>query len=202
MARYTGPNNKRARRYRFSVLENNKEFIKGKKRVTFPGQHGGGRPQKLSNYGEHLYEKQKLRYMYGVMEKQMKNTFERAKKMDGVLGENLLILLESRLDNLVYRMGLASTRRQARQLVNHGHILVNGKKVDIPSYSVKVGDEISVREKSQNNFFIQDSLSKAEVKPFVEFDAKAMKGKYLRFPNRDELTGQVKEALVVEFYNK
>ena len=202
MARYTGPNNKRARRYRFSVLENNKEFIKGKQRITIPGQHGGGRPQKLSNYGEHLYEKQKLRYMYGVMEKQMKNTFKRAKKMDGVLGENLLILLESRLDNLVYRMGLATTRRQARQLVNHGHILVNGKKVDIPSYSVKVGDEISVKERSKNNSFIQASLANAEVKPFVTFDKATMTGKFVRLPNRDELTGQIRESLVVEYYNK
>jgi small subunit ribosomal protein S4 len=202
MARYTGPNNKRARRYRFSVLENNKEFIKGQKRTTIPGQHGGGRPQKLSNYGEHLYEKQKLRYMYGLMEKQMKNTFTKAKKMDGVLGENLLILLESRLDNLVYRMGLATTRRQSRQLVNHGHIQVNGKKVDIPSYSVKVGDVISVKEKSRDNFFITDSLAKAELKPFVTFDKKSMTGEYVRFPQRDELSGQVKEALVVEFYNK
>ena len=203
MARYTGPNNKKARRYRFSVLENNKEFIKGKGRVTYPGQHGsGGRPQKLSNYGEHLYEKQKLKYMYGVMEKQLKNTFKKSKKIEGVLGENFLFLLESRLDNLVFRMGLASTRRQARQIVNHGHILVNGKKVDIPSYSCKVGDEITLRERMRQNPFVLDSLAVAELKPFVTFDRKTWTGKFVRLPKREEISGQINEGLVVEFYNK
>ncbi len=201
MSRYTGPNNKKARRLRFSILENNKEFIKGKKRITAPGQHGT-RPQKLSNYGEHLYEKQKVRFMYGLSEKQLRNTFKKATKMHGVIGINFLILLESRLDNLVYRMGLANTRRQARQFVNHGHILVNGKKVDIPSYSAKVGDEISVRDRSKDNFFMKDNLEKARPNAFVSFDAKAMSGKYDRLPERDELSGQINEALVVEFYNK
>lgn len=202
MARYTGPNNRIARRYKFSVLENNQEFLKGKKRITVPGQHGHGRPQKLSNYGEHLYEKQKLRYMYGLMERQMKNTFEKAKKMEGVLGLNLLIKLESRLDNVVYRMGLANTRRAARQLVNHGHILVDGKKVNIPSYEVKPGMTISVREKSQKNAHIVASLEVATVKPFVEFDKTSMSGKYIRFPERSEIAGQINEAYVVEYYNK
>ena len=202
MARYTGPNNRIARRYKFSVLENNKEFLTGKKRTTIPGQHGNGKPQKLSNYGEHLYEKQKLRFMYGLMERQMRNTFNKAKLMDGNLGVNVLILLESRLDNLVYRFGLANTRRQARQFVNHGHILVNGKKVDIPSYIAKPGDEISVRAKSHKNFFMLDNLSKATLKPFVSFDKASMKGIYVRFPQREELTGQIKENLIVEYYNK
>ena len=201
MSRYTGPNNKKARRLKFSVLENNKEFIKGKKRITAPGQHGA-KHQKLSNYGEHLYEKQKLRFMYGLSEKQLRNTFVKATKMKGVIGYNLLILLESRLDNVVYRMGLANTRRQARQFVNHGHMLVNGKKVDIPSYQVKVGDDILVKEKSQDNFFMKDNIKKTRPNEFITFDSSKMKGKYERFPERDELTGQINEALVVEFYNK
>lgn len=201
MSRYTGPNNKKARRLKFSILENNKEFIKGKKRTTAPGQHGA-KHQKLSNYGEHLYAKQKVRYMYGLSEKQLRNTFKKATKMQGVLGTNLLISLESRLDNIVFRMGLANTRRQSRQFVNHGHILVNGKKVDIPSYVVKVGDEISVKERSQSNFFIKDNLEKTRKVEFVSFEPKTMSGKYERLPEREELSGQINEALVVEFYNK
>lgn len=201
MSRYTGPNNKRARRFKFSILENNKEFIKGKKRITRPGQHGA-KNQKLSNYGEHLYEKQKLRFMYGLSEKQLRNTFSKASKMKGVLGLNLLILLESRLDNIIYRSGIANTRRQARQFVNHGHILVNGKKVDIPSYQVKINDEFQVKEKSKDNFFMKDNFSKARFVDFVSFDEKSMKGKFERLPKREELSGQINEALVVEFYNK
>lgn len=201
MSRYTGPNNRVARRYKFSVLENNKEFLKGKKRITAPGQHGA-RNQKLSNYGEHLYEKQKLRYMYGISEKQLKNTFAKATKLQGVLGTNLLIMLESRLDNLVYRMGLANTRRQSRQFVNHGHVLVNGNKVDIPSYMAKPGDVISIKERTQNNFFMQDNLEKYEPAPFVTFDKKAMSGTYERLPEREELSSQINEALIVEYYNK
>ncbi len=201
MSRYTGPNNRKARRLKFSILENNKEFLKGKKRTAAPGQHGA-RHQKLSNYGEHLYEKQKVRFMYGLSEKQLRNTFKKAIKMDGVLGLNLLVSLESRLDNIVYRTGIANTRRQARQFVNHGHILVNGKKVDIPSYSVKVGDVISVKEKSQANFFIKDNFEKTRKVEFVSFDGKSMTGKYERLPERSELSGQINEALLVEFYNK
>lgn len=201
MSRYTGPNNKKARRLKFSILENNKEFIKGKKRITAPGQHGA-KHQKLSNYGEHLYEKQKVRFMYGLSEKQLRNTFVKATKLQGVLGLNLLILLESRLDNIVYRLGLANTRRQSRQFVNHGHILVNGKKVDIPSYTVKVGDEISVKPRSAENFFMKDNLSKARSNEFTSFDVKKMTGKFERLPEREELSGQINESLVVEFYNK
>lgn len=201
MSRYTGPNNKKARRLKFSILENNKEFIKGKKRTTSPGQHGARR-QKLSNYGEHLYEKQKLRFMYGLSEKQLRNTFIKATKVAGVLGTNLLISLESRLDNIVFRTGIANTRRQARQFVNHGHILVNGKKVDIPSYVVKVGDEVSVKERTKDNFFMQDNITKSKPVEFVTFDTKTMTGKFERLPERSELTGQINEALVVEYYNK
>ncbi len=201
MSRYTGPVNKISRRYGYSQLETNKEFNKGKRRTSAPGQHGA-KKQKLSNYGLHLYEKQKLKYMYGLNERQLKNLFEKSMKMTGVAGENLFILLESRLDNIVYRMGIATTRRQARQIVNHGHVLVNGKKIDIPSYKVNVDDEISIKEKSQKNPFILEAVSNSKPKLFVEFDKKTLTGKYLRYPNRDELTNEIQESLVVEYYNK
>lgn len=199
--RYTGPNNKKSRRYKISILENNKEFIKGKKRITAPGQHGM-RNQKLTNFGTHLYEKQKLKYIYGLSEKQLKRTFEKSKKLKGVLGENFLILLESRLDNIIYRSGIANTRRQARQIVNHGHILVNNRKVNIPSYQVKVGDEFTLKDKLSNNIIIRNNLEKRKGVEFVEFDSNEFKGRYVRVPNRDEIAGQINESLVVEFYNK
>ena len=142
MARYTGPNNKQARRVSFSILENGKDIVK---RPYGPGQHGNARKRKPSNYSVQLTEKQKVRFMYGLSEKQFRKIFDDAAKMKGVHGENFLKLLESRLDNLVYRIGFANTRRAARQLVNHGHILVNGKKVDIPSYRVNLGDKISLK---------------------------------------------------------
>ena len=142
MSRYTGSRNKQARRVGFSLLENGKELAR---RPYGPGQHGQDRKGKLSNYGEQLKEKQKVRFMYGVNERQFRKTFNEAAKMKGIHGENFLRLLESRLDNVVYRLGLSTTRRGARQLVNHGHITVNGNKVDIPSYLVKAGDVISVR---------------------------------------------------------
>ncbi|AHK22450.1 30S ribosomal protein S4 [Candidatus Hepatoplasma crinochetorum] len=201
MSRYTGPNNKKARRYKYSILENNKEFLKGKKKISIPGQHGN-KNQKLSNYGEHLYEKQKVRYMYGLNEKQMKRTFEKATKMKGVLGENFLFLLESRLDNLIYRMGFASTRRQARQFVNHGHVRVNDRKVDIPSYVVSPGSKIELKDKSKKINFIKDNLEAARIAPFVKVDSKTLSGEYLRLPKRNEISGQLNESLVVEFYNR
>ena len=139
MARYTGPQYKKSRRLGFSTLENGKELAR---RPYAPGAHGTDRRKKLSEYGVQLQEKQKVRFMYGLNEKQFHKVFEKASKMKGIAGENLLFLLESRLDNLVYRMGLSTTRRGARQLVNHGHITVNGRKVDIPSYTCKVGDVI------------------------------------------------------------
>ena len=145
MSRYTGPNNKQSRRLGFSLLESGKDL----KRPFGPGQHGKDRKKKPSNYSIQLAEKQKLRFMYGLNEKQFKRIVEDAGKMKGVHGENIFILLESRLDNLVYRAGFAMTRRGARQLVNHGHITVNGKKVDIPSYRVKVGDVIGICENSK-----------------------------------------------------
>lgn len=200
MARYTGPIYKKSRRLGFSVLENGKELAK---RPYAPGIHGTSRKKKLSEYGIQLEEKQKVRFMYGLTEKQFARTFERASKMNGITGENLLKLLESRLDNIVYRMGLSNTRKGARQLVNHGHIAVNGKGVNIPSYTVKPGDIISVKEKSLNHPSMKQALENTinRVK-FVEFDANKMTGTYVRYPERSELNADINEALIVEFYNR
>ncbi len=200
MARYTGPAYKKSRRLGFSTLENGKELAK---RPYAPGQHGQDRRKKLSEYGIQMQEKQKVRILYGLNEKQFRRTFERASKMKGIAGENLLVLLESRLDNMVYRLGMARTRRSARQIVNHGHILVNGKKVDIPSYTTKVGDIISVKENSKNHPAIIDSLEQNRTVPaFLEMDKKNLTGKYLRTPERSELNPEVNEQLIVEFYNR
>ena len=200
MARYTGPIYKKARRLNFSVLENGKELAK---RPYAPGAHGTDRRRKLSEYGIQLQEKQKVRFMYGLNEKQFERVFEKASKMKGIAGENLLKLLESRLDNLVYRMGLANTRRGARQLVNHGHITVNGRKVNIPSFQVKVGSTIAVKEQSLEHPAIKAALEANISKPaFVEFDSKKMSGTYLRLPDRSELNQEVNESLIVEYYNR
>ena len=200
MARYTGPQYKRSRRLGFSTLENGKDLAR---RPYAPGQHGTDRRKKLSEYGVQLQEKQKVRFLYGLNEKQFHKVFERASKMHGITGEDLLFLLESRLDNLVYRMGLSNTRRGARQLVNHGHILVNGIKVNIPSYTCKPGDVISVKEQALSHPAILASLeANASTKAFVEFDKKKMTGTYLRRPDRSELSPEINEALIVEFYNR
>ncbi len=200
MARYTGPAYKKARRLNFSLLENGRELAR---RPYAPGAHGTDRRKKLSEYGIQLQEKQKVRLMYGLTEKQFRKVFERASKMQGIAGENLLKLLESRLDNLVYRMGLAKTRRGARQVVNHGHILVNGKKVDIPSYQVKPGDTISVKENSLNHKAIKEALEATLNRvAYVSFDDKKMSGSYLRLPDRSELNNEINESLIVEFYNR
>ena len=199
MARYTGPAYKKSRRLNFSTLENGKDL----KRPFAPGVHGNERRRKLSEYGIQLQEKQKVRILYGLNEKQFHKVFDRASKMKGVAGENLLFLLESRLDNLVYRMGLANTRRGARQLVNHGHITVNGKKVDIPSYTCKINDVIAVKENSSSHPAILASLeANNTTKAFVEFDKKKLTGKYLRRPDRSELNQEINESLIVEFYNR
>ena len=200
MARYTGSSYKQARRVGFSISETGKEIAK---RPYGPGQHGADRKGKLSNYGVQLKEKQKVRFMYGLNEKQFKKTFLEAGKMQGIHGENFLKLLESRLDNLVYRLGFASTRRGARQLVNHGHILVNGKKVDIPSYQVKPGDVIAVKEASRDHKAILEALEKInKTVEYVEFDKKKLSGTYVRMPERSELPADIKESMIVEFYNK
>lgn len=200
MARYTGPAYKKSRRLNFSTLENGKDLAR---RPYAPGQHGNDRRKKLSEYGIQLQEKQKVRIMYGLNEKQFHKLFDRASKMKGVAGENMLKLLESRLDNVVYRMGLSNTRRGARQVVNHGHILVNGTKVDIPSYSCKPGDIISVKETSLDHPAIRASLEgKATLPAFVEFDKNKMTGTYVRYPERSELNQEINESLIVEFYNR
>lgn len=200
MARYTGPAYKKSRRLGFSTLENGKDLAR---RPYAPGQHGKDRKKKSSEYGVQLQEKQKVRFTYGLTEKQFHKVFDKAQKMQGIAGENLLMLLESRLDNIVYRLGMARTRRGARQIVNHGHILVNGKKVDIPSYKVKTGDIISVKENSLNHPAILESLEqKATVPAYLEFDAKKLTGKYVRLPERSELNSEINEQLIVEFYNR
>lgn len=200
MARYTGPAYKKSRRVNFSTLENGKELAR---RPYGPGQHGQGRRGKPSNYGIQLTEKQKVRFMYGLTEKQFRKTFDKASKMKGVHGENFLKLLESRLDNLVYRIGFASTRRGARQLVNHGHITVNGKKVDIPSYSVKVGDIISIKETSKNHKAVKESLeAKLNRVEFINYDEAKMEATYVRLPERNELNMDINESLIVEFYSR
>lgn len=200
MARYTGSSYKQARRVGFSISETGKEIAK---RPYGPGQHGADRKGKLSNYGVQLKEKQKVRFMYGLNEKQFKKTFLEAGKMQGIHGENFLKLLESRLDNLVYRLGFASTRRGARQLVNHGHILVNGKKVDIPSYRVKPGSTITLKDKDKDLKVVKESLVKVTNRvEFVTYDEGKMIGTYVRMPERNELNPDIKETLIVEFYNR
>ena len=200
MSRVKGPVWKTSRRLGFSVLETGGEL---QKRAYAPGQHGPTKRVKLTNYGLQLHEKQKIRFMYGLNERQFHNLFVKASKMNGVTGENFLCLLESRLDNLVYRLGFARTRRQARQLVNHGHILVNGKKVDIPSFSVKPGSTIEVKENSKNLALINEALeANLNTVAFVDVDKDAKKGSYLRLPERSELNQEVNELLVVEFYNR
>ena len=199
MARYTGPNNKQSRRLNFSILENGKDL----KRPFGPGQHGKDRKRKPSNYSVQLTEKQKARFMYGISEKQFERLVEESGKMKGVHGENLFVLLESRLDNLVYRIGFANTRRGARQLVNHGHIEVNGKKVDIPSYRVKPGDVIALRENSKEHKGIEIALANVKSRvDFITYDEKKKSATYVRFPQRSELNAEINESLIVEFYSR
>ncbi|MCL1630639.1 30S ribosomal protein S4 [Sporolactobacillus sp. CPB3-1] len=200
MARYTGPVWKKSRRLGISLSGTGKEL---ERRPYAPGQHGPNQRIKLSEYGRQQQEKQKLRFMYGVNERQFRRIFDDASKMKGVHGENFMILLESRLDNLVYRLGLARTRRQSRQLVNHGHITVNGKRVDIPSYRVKPGETIGVREKSRNLVIIKDALESNNFVPeYLTFDEKTLEGTYNRLPERSELPAEITEAMIVEFYSK
>lgn len=199
MARYTGPNNKQARRVGFSILENGKDL----KRPFGPGQHGKDRKRKPSNYAIQLTEKQKVRFMYGISEKQFKRLVNESSKMKGVHGENLFILLESRLDNIVYRIGFASTRRGARQLVNHGHITVNGKKVDIPSYRVKPGDVVGIRENSREHGGIEIALANVKSRvDYISYDEKKKQATYVRYPQRSELNAEINESLIVEYYSR
>lgn len=201
MARYTGPSWKLSRRLGVSLSETGKELAR---RNYAPGQHGPNSRRKLSEYGLQLQEKQKLRHMYGMNERQFATLFKRAGKIkEGKHGVNFMILLEQRLDNVVYRLGLATTRRQARQLVNHGHITVDGSRVDIPSYHVAVGQVVAVREKSKDLDIIKAAVEALHGRPdYVTFDADALSGSLTRLPQREELSQQIDEALVVEYYNK
>ena len=200
MSRYTGSINRKARHLSFSILENGKDLAK---RPTAPGQHGGKKTKKLSNYGVQLQEKQKVRFMYGVGEKQFNTLFEKAGKLSGVHGDNLFKLLESRLDNLVYRIGFATTRRGARQLVNHGHITVNGKKVDIPSYTCKPGDVIAIKDNAKDMVVVKSALEALSKRvEYVTYDENKMAGTYVRYPERSELNADINESLIVEFYNR
>lgn len=200
MARYTGPVWKKARRLSFSILETGEEL---KKRTYAPGQHGPTKRIKLSGYGTQLREKQRVRNMYGLNEKQFANLFQKASKMEGMAGVNFLVLLESRLDNLVYRMGFARTRKAARQLVNHGHIEVDGKKLDIPSAEIKPGQVISVRENARNFAVINEALESSIATPaFVDVDKDNKKGTFVRLPERNELNQELNESLIVEYYNR
>lgn len=200
MSRYTGPSWKISRRLGISLSGTGKEL---EKRSYAPGQHGPNARGKKSEYGQQLTEKQKLRHMYGMTERQFKNLYNKAGKLQGLHGENFMILLETRLDNLVYRLGLARTRRAARQLVNHGHVLVDGKRVDIPSYSVKPGQTISLREKSANLAVVAEAIEVNNFVPeYLSFDADAKVGTFVRMPERSELSAEINEQLIVEFYSR
>lgn len=200
MSRYTGSTYRKSRRVGFSTLETGKELAR---KPYAPGQHGQGRRKKLSNYGIQLQEKQKVRFMYGLNEKQFRKTFDEAGKLQGVHGENFLKLLESRLDNLVYRLGFATTRKGARQLVNHGHVTVNGNKVDIPSYRCVPGDVIAIKENDRELAIVRSSLeAKTKRVEFVSFDEAKMAGTFVRYPERSELNADIDESLIVEFYNR
>ena len=202
MSRNTGSVWKKSRRLGFSVLETGEELTRHN---TIPGQHGNARRPKLTNYGIQLQEKQRIRHTYQLSEKQFYNTYLKASKKAGSAGENFLVMLESRLDNIVYRMGFARTRRASRQLVNHGHVLVDGKKVDIPSFQVKPGQVIEIRERAKNLSVINEALEAATATvDFVEVNKDAKKGTYVRYPERKELftAQEINELLVVEFYNR
>jgi len=210
VARYIGPVCRQCRR------EGMKLFLKGErcysekcaieKRNFVPGQHGKDRKQKIVGYGLQLREKQKARRVYGMLETQFRNTFEKAAKMDGITGHNLMFLLERRLDNVVYRMGFGTSRPQSRQIVRHGHIQVNGRKVNIPSFVVKPGDVVEVREKSKNNAAIlaaRDATAHQPSPNWLEVDREALKAKVLGHPKREDLVQiQINDQMIVELYSK
>ena len=201
MARYTGPKSKIARKFGEAIFKADKALTK---KNYPPGQHGVNRRRKTSEYGTQLREKQKAKYTYGVLEKQFRNLFEKASRSKGITGEVLLQLLESRLDNIVYRLGLAPTRNGARQLVSHRHITVDGRVVNIPSYSVKQGQLIGVRERSKSLEVIANALSgfNHSKYPWIEWDQSIMCGKFLHIPERADIPENIKEQLIVELYSK
>lgn len=200
MSRFTGSLWKKSRRLGISLTGTGKEL---EKRPYAPGQHGANTRRKISEYGLQMQEKQKLRFMYGLNERQYLNLFNESGKIQGIHGENFMILLESRLDNLVYRLGLARTRRQSRQLVNHRHITVDGKRVDIPSFRVKPGQVIGVRERSKSLELIKGAIEGTSFMPeYVTFDAEKLEGTFTRLPERSELPAEINESLIVEFYSR
>lgn len=200
MARYTGPTTKIARKFGEPIFGADKDF---EKRNYPPGQHGlAKKRKKQSEYGIQLREKQKVKYTYGVLERQFRNTYAKAARMKGQTGENLLFLLESRLDNIVYRMGVAPTRAAARQLVSHCHITLNGCVCNIPSTQVKPGDVVAVRERSKSLEVITAAVASATKYSWIEFDGKALTGKYLNVPVREEIPEAINEQLIVELYSK
>ena len=200
MARYIGPSTKIARKFGEPIFGSDKDF---EKRIYPPGQHGLAATRKNQReYGIQLKEKQKVRYMYGLLEKQFHNTYLKASRMPGQKGENLLFLLESRLDNIVYRMGLAPTRAAARQLVSHSHITLNGAVCNIPSVQVKPGEVIAVRERSKSLEVITNSVASASKYSWIEFDPKALTGKFLNVPAREDIPENINEQLIVDLYSK
>ena len=201
MARYTGPKSKIARKFGEPIFGEDKVLAK---RTNPPGQHGANRRRKLSEYGTQLREKQKAKYTYGVLERQFRNLFDKASRSKGVTGEVLLQLLEARLDNMVYRLGIAKTRAAARQLVLHRHITVNGSVVNIPSYSVTPGEIVAVREKSKSLEVIQDALAgfNHSKYPWIEWDENVKGGKMINMPQREDIPENIKEQLIVELYSK
>ncbi len=200
MARYTGPTTKIARKFGEPIFGSDKDF---EKRNYPPGQHGlASKRKKKKEYGQQLKEKQKVRYMYGLLERQFHNTYLKATRMSGQRGENLLFLLESRIDNVVYRMGIAPSRAAARQLVNHAHITLNGVVCSIPSTQVKPGDVVAVRERSKSLEVIQKSVASAPKYSWIEFDSKALSGKFLNVPARTDIPEPINEQLIVDLYSK
>jgi len=202
MSRYTGPTTRINRRFGMAIFPANKSF---ERRTYPPGQHGPSFRRKVSDFGAGLLEKQKLRMMYGLTEKQFRNLFQKAKRKQGITGDNFLSYLETRLDNVVYRLGFAKTRKSARQFVNHGHLLINGHKVDIPSYQVSVGDDITVREKTSSRQVATRNLDGSQYNntpPWLEVKADSLQGTVSRMPQSDELEQSINVQLVVEFYSR
>ncbi len=200
MARYRGPKQKIARRFNEPLFGPSKSL---ERKPNPPGQHGQKRRRRESEYAVQLKEKQKAKYIYGVLERQFRNLFEKAARKKGVTGENLLRFLEARLDNTVFRLGFGATRRQARQMVTHGHILVNSRVVDIPSYQLRPGDIVAVRPRSrQNRVFIENLKKNRRAYSWLETDRRSLSGKFLDFPERSEIPENIREQLIVELYSK
>ncbi|MCD4819510.1 MAG: 30S ribosomal protein S4 [Candidatus Cloacimonetes bacterium] len=204
MARYTGPKAKICRRFGENIMGSPKYDKILEKRNYRPGQHGQAMRRKVSDYSIHLTEKQKLRYTYGVLERQFRNYFQKADKMQGKTGDNLLELLERRLDNIVYRMGFARTRMQARQFINHGHFIVNGRKVNIPSFIVNIDDVVVVKDKSKKLSIIQEAIdaNRGSQYEWLEVNSDEFTGKVLQIPTREQIPIIIDERLIVEYYSK